>query len=61
MLMMRLDLVKGKTEEQASAAVDGNVIAGDVNHVTKVLKQEVYILEGKGDRVVAEDSYSASF
>ena len=58
--MMKLKLVKGDTAYETASTVNVNAPAGDVNYVTKVLKELVEPWVVKGDRVVAEYLYFAS-
>ena len=60
MVIMKLNLVKGKTENQSSPASTRTESDGYLNHVTKVLKGLVDTQMGKVDIFVAPDSQFSS-
>ena len=57
--MMKLKLVKDKSVDEDAVAANGNLPAEYQNHGTMVLKELVEPWAGRGDRVVAVDSYFA--
>ena len=59
MEMMKLNLVNDKTAEEEVFSADGTAPDEDVNNGTKLLKELVYPWSGKGDIVVAAESYFA--
>ena len=57
MVMMELNLVNGRSVDEASDTYNGTALDGDMNHETKLIKELVYPWALKGYRLVAEYSY----
>ena len=58
--MIKFKSVKGNNVDEADTTVNGIAPDGNVNNGTKLLKNSLDPCEGKGYRVVSEDSYFAS-
>ena len=55
--MIKLKLVKDKSVDEAAAAANGNTPEEDDNHGKMVLEELVDPWAGRGETVVAVDSY----